>query len=315
MTALFSLATRLLVLTLLSVSTLHAAKPLNIQAIDNAGQSHPGFLMKADATGLVIAATENGGSSITLPYAQIQSLNVEEPRGWTQAQTALDAGNYPEAKIAFDKLANEYIDLLPWKDGYGSLARLNYFKALKGLNQLTELAAAMDRQLAQPLVLSDYYQADFNDLKGWAILGKDDILALEAFLLEFQEDVQSRESLLPLFKPAPARLIASLHYLRAMFELKQQKPDLALIDFQSAMTYDFGSDPAIFGMSLKESLAIVATKLQTKPDDLTLKRLAHSLAVTYRDIVGGGTVPEPYVAYLPPVTDPAAAKEEEKEEK
>jgi hypothetical protein len=283
---------------------LHAADPLPVMARTKTGQSNPGFLAAAEADGLVISTAPQGGNSVKILFANIDELNVEEPPGWAAALLQLNAGNYSAAEKTFATFADDYANLIPWKDGYGSLARLYHFKSLKGLGKLGDLAAAMDRQLAKPLVLGELSLIDLNDLRGWAILGKGDLLALQSYLNEFQEATASKWSLQPAFKPdLPARFVSSLAYLRGHLHEKQQRPELALIDFHQAMTYNYGSDRTVFAMACLEALKIASAQASAKPGDLSLKKTAHSLAVTYRDCAGRGQVPAEFTTHLEPIPE------------
>lgn len=287
---------------LVPLFSLHAGEPLQARITNAAGQPTPGFVMSADKEGLTIAASKDGSSSIKISYDSIQEINVEAPKGWAEATLKLNAGDFAGAGQLFGAIANDYANLVPWADGYGSIARLNYFKALKGLGKFADLAAAMDRQLSNPLALSAAALRDFNELRGWAILGKGDMLALQSHLAEFQESETNKMSLLPRFKQElPDRMIASLSYLRGHLFDKQQQVDLALVDYHTAMTYNLGTDRSVFAQAAAASLKIFATKIEAKPDDKNLRRLAHSLAVTYRDCVGKGKVPAEFTAFLEPL--------------
>lgn len=304
---------RPLFLTLLLALPLQAAgDALPIMAVTTSGQHNPGFLVSAEADGLVISASPQGGNSAKILFANIQELNVEEPKGWSTALARLNAGNYADAETEFSQFAEDYAALIPWKDGYGSLARLNHFKALKGLGKFTELASAMDRQLAKPLVLGELSKIDFNDLRGWAILAKGDLLALQSYLREFEDTTSPKNvSLQPPFKKElPGRFIASLAYLRGHLHEKQQRPELALLDYHSAMTFNNGSDRMVFATASLAALKITAAQAAAKPGDAALQKAARSLAVTYRDIAGQGKLPAefaPLLAAPPPEPAPASA--------
>jgi hypothetical protein len=290
-----------------------ASEPLPIMAVSTSGQRNPGFLVAAEADGLVISNAPQGGNSVKVLFTNISDLNVEEPKGWSATLARLNAGNYSDAEAAFSKYADDYAALVPWKDGYGSLARLYHFKALKGLGKLPELATAMDRQLAKPLVLSDLYKTDFDELRGWSILSKADLQALQSYLTEFTDSSASKQfNIQPPFKNGlPARLVASLAYLRGQLHDKQQRPDLALLDYGTAMTFNNGSDKSVFSAACLASLKIAAAKSTAKPNDETLRKAASSLAITYRDLVGKGQLPKefaPFAMVPDPAPAPAAAK-------
>lgn len=288
-----------------------AADALPVRIILKGGQHNPGYLIRAEADGLVVGSSPTGGSTIKVPYANIQELNIEqEPKGWAAAVLQLNTGDHAGAEKAFAALAEDYAALIPWKDGYGSVARLNHFKALKGQGKFKELAAAMDRQLAKPLALGELNKADLDELRGWAILGKGDLQALQSYLNEFQE-AASKWGLLPLFKPGlPGRVTASLAYLRGHLNDKTGKPDLALIDYHTAMTWNNGSDKALYALACRDALKIAAAQTAAKPDDAILKKTVHFLAVTYRDNVGKGQAPAEFTALLEPLPEEKPAAEE-----
>lgn len=305
---------RSLLLALTLALPLHAASgPLPIMAVSASGQRNPGFLVAAEADGLVISNAPQGGNSIKVLFTNIVELNVEEPKGWSAALARLNAGNYADAETTFSTFADDFAALVPWKDGYGSLARLYHFKALKGLGQFAELATAMDRQLAKPLVLGDISKIDFNDLRGWAILAKADLQALQSYLNEFIDTSASKQASLqpPFKKDLPARFVASLTYLRGHLHEKQQRPELALLDYSTAMTYNNGSDHSVFSLACLAALKITAAKATSKPTDEALRKAANSLAITYRDIAAQGKLPTefaPFATLPEPPTAPAPAK-------
>ena len=305
---------RSLLLALTLALPLHAASgPLPIMAVSASGQRNPGFLVAAEADGLVISNAPQGGNSIKVLYTNIVELNVEEPKGWSAALARLNAGNYADAETTFSTFADDFAALVPWKDGYGSLARLYHFKALKGLGKFAELATAMDRQLAKPLVLGDLSKIDFNDLRGWAILAKADLQALQSYLNEFIDSSASKQASLqpPFKKDLPARFVASLAYLRGHLHEKQQRPDLALLDYSTAMTYNNGSDHSVFSLACLASLKITAAKATAKPTDEALPKAANSLSITYRDIAASGKLPAefaPFATRPEPAAAPSPAK-------
>lgn len=305
---------RSLLLALTLALPLHAASgPLPIMAVSSSGQRNPGFLVAAEADGLVISNAPQGGNSLKILYTNIVELNVEEPKGWSAALARLNAGNYADAETTFSTFADDFAALIPWKDGYGSLARLYHFKALKGLGKFAELATAMNRQLAKPLVLGDLSKIDFNDLRGWAILAKADLQALQSYLNEFIDTSGSKQASLqpPFKKDLPARFVASLAYLRGHLHEKQQRPELALLDYSTAMTYNNGSDHSVFSLACLASLKITAAKSTAKPTDETLRKAANSLAITYRDVAASGKLPAefaPFATLPEPAATPAPAK-------
>lgn len=305
---------RSLLLALTIALPLQAASgPLPVMAVSASGQRNPGFLVAAEADGLVISNAPQGGNSIKVLFSNIVELNVEEPKGWSAALARLNAGNYADAETTFSAFADDFAALVPWKDGYGSLARLYHFKSLKGLGKFAELATAMDRQLAKPLALGDLSKVDYNDLRGWALLAKADLQALQSYLNEFTDSSASKQISLqsPFKKELPARFVASLAYLRGHLHDKQQRPDFALLDYGTAMTYNNGSDNALFALACLSSLKITAAKATAKPTDDTLRKAANSLAITYRDVAAKGKLPSEFAPFAT-LPEPAAAPAPEK---
>jgi hypothetical protein len=88
-----------------------AGDPLPVMAVTTSGQRNPGFLLSAEADGLVISASPQGGNSAKILFANIQELNVEEPKGWSIALARLNAGNYADAETDFSKFAEDYAAL------------------------------------------------------------------------------------------------------------------------------------------------------------------------------------------------------------
>jgi hypothetical protein len=304
MSNLFSNATRMagsaaLAAWLLAAAPLAAAPALQVMAVTKGGQSNPGYLIDADAEGISIGTSPVGGNITRIAYTNIESLNVQEPQGWESAMMRFKAGNFEEAAQAFEQLGDDYEHLVPMRDGFGSLARLYQFKALRALGKLRDLDTAMTRQRARPLQLSEPYKLDLAELNGWALVGKADLTLLQGYINDYQDAAKTKWDLQPAFrKDLPPALVASLHFFRATLHEKQQNPELALIDYHSAITHNLGADTRAFQMAVESSLRIAAAKLSAKPDDAGLIKLAGSLAALYRDAIGGGKLPDEFAPLL-----------------
>ncbi len=290
-----------------------SAEPLQATISLKTGKVTAGYVTGAEADGVMLSVQPDGGGASKIPNDQIANLNMEEPKGWAQALSVFTAGDYAKAEGMFATLANEFDSLVPLRDSYGSLARLYHFRCLKQLGKLTELAAAIDKQLANQLSLGDFYQGYYDDVKGWAILGKEDWLALGSYIQSYEEE-QLGSSLpqKPFQKLSEAR-VAALCFLRAKWHESQGDPDTALIDYHRAITFNLGAGRSLRARALEESLRIMAAKVEKKPTDGALRKRAHAVAVLYRDLAGAGEVPAEYKPLLTKPEDPApppAAKAE-----
>lgn len=298
-------------LSLLLPCALHAADPLSISIINASGEITNAFVLGAEPDGIVLTMQQGGGNSFKMPIQNIREYNIEEPKGWSLAVATFTGGDFANAEKLFAQLGNDYEKLIPLRDSYGSLARLYYFRSLREQGKFAELAVAMDKQRAAPLSLGAYYNADFIELQGWAWVGKKDWQALETYLKDFQEEDAQKLLPQPAFKDMPPARIAALSFMRGLWNEQQKRPDLANVDYSTAMTVDFGSSPYIMAQATLGCLRIIDGRLQAKPDDLGLKRTAHALAVIFRDISGSGTVPPEFTKYLEKPPEPAPAKKEE----
>ena len=301
-----------ILITLLLPSALRAADPLSISIINNSGEITNAFVLGAESDGIVLTMQQGGGNSFKMPIQNIREYNIEEPKGWALAVATFTGGDFANAEKLFAQLGADYEKLIPLRDSYGSLARLYYFRSLREQGKFAELATAMDKQRAAPLSLGAYYNADLVELQGWAWVGKKDWQALETYLKDFQEEDAQKLLPQPAFKDLPPARLASLAFMRGLWHEQQKRPDLANVDYSRAMTVDFGSNPYIMAQATLGCLRIVDARLQAKPDDLGLKRNAHALAVTFRDISGSGNIPAEFAKHLEKPPEPAApAKKEE----
>jgi hypothetical protein len=288
------LAAALLMIACASVQ----AEPLAIQITKISGEPMPGFLIGADKDGLVIADAPNGGNSIKLPLVNIRDMTIDEPKGWSLAQQAYAVGNYSEAEKLFAKLGDDFNKLVPMLDGFGSLARLYQFMSLQKQGKYADLSKAMNQQLANPLNLGPHYMEDFIDLEGWNWLGKEDWQALGTFIKKF-EDVNPLKLPQPPFKGLRSSRLASLCYLRAVWnERGQKQADLALMDYHRALTLDLGSDTILLRRSAVAALLITEAKIAAAPKDEKLASQARSLALVCRDLGGPGALPKEFEKYL-----------------
>ncbi len=295
-----------LLTTLLVPFSLNAAEGLNISIINNAGEITNASIIGADVDGLLLS--QGGGNSFKLPLQNVKEYNIEEPKGWSVALATFVGGDYANAEKLFAQLSADYEKLIPLRDSYGSLARLYHFRSLREQGKFSELAVAMDKQRAAPLSLGAYYNSDLVELQGWAWVGKKDWQALETYLKDFQEVDAQKLLPQPAFKDMPPARLAALSFMRGLWNEQQKRPDLANVDFSTAMTVDFGSNAYVTAQATLGCMRVIDGRLQTKPDDLGLKRQACALAVTFRDLSGGGKVPEEFAKYLEKPPEPAGAK-------
>lgn len=274
------------------------AEPLQATITMKTGKVTAGYVTGAEADGVLVSLQPDGGGAFKVPNEQIVDINMDEPKGWSTAVSTFSAGRHAEAEGIFSKLATEYDKLVPLKDSYGSLSRLYHFRCLKQLGKLEELSSAMDKQLANPLSLGDFYQSYLDDIKGWAILGKKDWLALGSYIQSFEQEQLTSSLPQKPFQKLPESRQAALSFLRAAWNESQGNADLALIDYNRATTLDFGADRSLRAKALTAALRILAEKVEKKPGDKTLRQRAYSTAVVYRDLVGAGQVPETYKPLL-----------------
>ena len=222
-----------------------------------------------------------------------------------------------ELRSQIDAIWNSF-----WSGGISNplevMEQITYLLFLRRLDDLHTLEENKSVRLGKPMERRIFPQGadakgrDFNDLRGWAILAKGDLLALQSYLREFEDTTSPKNvSLQPPFKKElPGRFIASLAYLRGHLHEKQQRPELALLDYHSAMTFNNGSDRMVFATASLAALKITAAQAAAKPGDAALQKAARSLAVTYRDIAGQGKLPAefaPLLAAPPPEPAPASA--------
>lgn len=257
-----------------------------------------GYVVGADKDGLLVSMVPEGGNAAKFPYANIKEYNIEEPRGWSAAVAQFQAGNLAEAEKQFEALGTALEKLVPLKDSYGSLAKYHWFLCLKQQGKLAQLSAVMDKQLINPLVLSEAFHEDLLDLQGWAIIGKQDWVQLMAYLQGYQDKSLQKDLPLPPFKKASRARLASLSCMRAILEEHDGNKDVALLDYHAALTHDLGSDRWLRSMAVTGALRLANEKLLANPNDDPLRRQAWALAVVYRDLVGQGQVPPEFAKLL-----------------
>lgn len=290
-------------LALLGISVLFSPRLADAQGLQAtitgvANETTAGFVVGADKEGILLSLVPEGGNAFKYPYAKIKEYAIEEPKGWSAALAAFQAGGFAEAEKQFEAMGMALEKLVPLRDSYGSLAKYYWFMSLKQQGKLAQLSSAMDRQLVNPMVLSEAFHEDLVDLQGWAIVGKQDWVQLMAYLQGYQDKSLQKDLPLPPFKKASRARLASLSCLRAILEEHDGSKDLALLDYHAALTHNLGSDRSLTTMALTGALRLANEQLLAKPDDGGLKRQAWSLAVSYRDLVGRGQVPPEYAKLL-----------------
>lgn len=277
---------------------LACSQALQATITGTSNETTAGFVVGADKEGILLSLVPEGGNAFKYPYAKIKEYDIVEPKGWSATVALFQAGNLAEAEKQFEAFGTALEKLVPLRDSYGSLAKYYWFMSLKQQGKLAQLSSAMDRQLVNPVVLSEAFQEDLLDLQGWAIVGKQDWVQLMAYLQGYQDKSLQKDLPLPPFKKASRARLASLSGLRAILEEHDGSKDLALLDYHAALTHDLGSDRSLTAMALTGALRLANEQLLAKPDDAGLKRQAWSLAVSYRDLVGGGQVPPEYAKLL-----------------
>ena len=276
------------------------------------GETTVGFIIGAEKDGLLISQTADGGNSFKMPFQNIRDYNMQEPNGWTAAVALYQSGDYAQAETQFATIAQGLEKLVPLKDSYGSMAKYYHFMCLRKQGKLKELAAAHDKQLANPMTLSEGFQEDLDDFLGWSILGKQDWVQLTAYLVGYEDKAAKGSLPQAPFKKASRSRLTTLSYLRAMLEEHDGKKDLALLDYQAALTLNLGSDLALSTLAAKSALRLCDELLREKPDNTQLQRQGYALAVVYRDMINKGQLPAEYAKLAEKPAAPAVAPEPEK---
>lgn len=302
------------ILAALAAVSVASAQGISLPAtiVNASGATTAGYVTGADKDGIFISTTPDGGNSIKMPLANIKEYNIEEPKGWSAALALYQGGDYAQAEPQLAALGQTLEKLVPLRDGYGSQAKFFYWMSLRKLGKYAELGKAMELQLANPVVLGAGWQEDFQDLQGWAIVGKKDWQMLGQYLKQY-EDAAAKGTLAQApFKNASRARLASLAFLRAILHEQTGKKDLALLDYHGALSLNLGSDRGLASASLLASLRLVNEKLQQTPTDNRLKKHGYSLAVTYRDLFGKGVVPAEFAKLLelPPEQPPVEPAKE-----
>jgi hypothetical protein len=278
------------------------ALALPAQITNASGAVTSGFVTGADKDGIFISTSPDGGNSIKMPVSGIKDYNIEEPKGWSAALALYQSGDYAQAEAQLGAFAQQ----LEKRDGYGSQAKLFYWQCLKKQGKYAELSKSMDAQLANPVSFGPAWTEDFQDLQGWAVVGKRDWQMLAQYLKDYQDKDKQGSLPQPPFKTANRNRLASLSFLRAILNEQTEKKDLALVDYHGALSLDFGSDHATASGATLAALRLVNEKMQSAPAENRLKKMGHALAVTYRDLYGKGQVPPEFTKLLeaPPADQP-----------
>jgi len=276
------------------------------------GETTPGFVIGADKEGILVSTTADGATSFKLPFQNIKDYNMEEPKGWSAALAVYQSGNYAEAEKQFETLGQSLEKLVPLRDSFGSMAKYYHFSSLQKQGKFKELAAVFERQLANPLSLNEGFQEDIQDLQGWTIVGKQDWVALMAYLQGFEDKAAKGSLPQAPFKKASRSRLSSLSFMRALLEEHDGKKELALLDYHGALTLNLGSDASLTAQAAKSALRLTDELLQQKPDHTQLKRQAYALAVIYRDLSAKGQLPPELAKLAEKPAEPAVSPEPEK---
>ena len=273
-----------------------------------------GFVVGADKDGVFLSFVADGRNPFKLPFTNIKDYTIEEPNGWSAAMALYQSGNLTEAARQFEAFGTALEKLVPLKDSFGSLAKYYWFLSLRGLGDFARLATVFERQLANPIVLSELFQEDLRDLQAWVLIGKKDWVGLNAWIKQFEEADPLLKLPQPGFKKTSKARLVSLCCQRGILHEQEGRKDLALLDYHSAMTLDLGADRGLASIASLGALRIVEERLRAAPDNDRLKRQAHALAVHHRDCFGKGKLPPEFEKLAaaqpanPPAPPPAPAK-------
>jgi len=147
---------------------------LPAQITNASGAVTTGFVTGADKDGIFMSTSPDGGNSIKMPVSGIKDYNIEEPKGWSAALALYQSGDYAQAEAQLAAFARQLEKLVPLRDGFGSQAKLFHWQCLKKQGKYAELAKSMVTQLANPVSFGPAWMEDFQDLQGWAVVGKRD---------------------------------------------------------------------------------------------------------------------------------------------
>jgi len=291
-----------------------SAKNLSASVTDTKGKTVSGFMVSATAQSLKLAVNEKGQGITEIPMETVNQVTFNDiPEGWNEALQQYNSGDFVNAERGFTILAEELKEIAAIKNQYGALARFYQLQSLQKNGKLSQLATGLSGVRANPIALSDGYNAQLRRLIPWGLAGKEDWDGVVEFVGNFQE--QSGDRPRPSFKAGiPRSQIVELAYLSGLAKLQKGNKDAGLEDLYRALTLNRGSDKVITTAALKEAM----TQL-TDAEGEALKREAFSLASFYRDSINKGVIepnfqplidnaPAPIPVIAPRENEPAPAE-------
>jgi len=147
-------------------------------------------------------------------------------------------------------------------------------------------------------------------MAAWSLYGSENWTNLNTYLERFQaENVPDGLPFVPLHAPT-TELTASAYLLRGAARRGLGDGVGALDDFSRAITVARGRPVPVVGkatLAALETLHEQASAIE-EPSYVTKAEL-HALAISYRDLFGGGQVPAPFQPYLVPPPKPESDNE------
>lgn len=215
----------------------------------------PGLLINADGTGQrawILSATkaliefrETAVATETekARIADFQSIFLYEPREFAEAMDLYQARKYAEAKAKFIEVKERYKSVYSLENSPAALAAFYELECLRKLGDLDGLTAALQNFDKDPLTrdtqmrqLELYVMWDAARAKNWESLDK---LA--------RERAETR---------LPGDQRAQVAYCQGMALEGLQKPDEAILAYQTAMTADAGASEVVARQAALRVMAI-----------------------------------------------------------
>lgn len=219
--------------------------------IDEGGAVDRAWIVAATKAAIRYRETAVAVDTVDAKVADYKSIFFFEPSDYTEAMDLYQARKYTEAKAKFAQVKERYKPVYPLENSPGALAAFYEMECMRKLDDLEGLAAALQQFDKAPLTRENqlrqvelYVMWDAVRAKSWERLGK---LA--------KERAESR---------MPGDQRAQVAYCHGLALENLQKPDEALMAYQTAMTADAGASEDVAGKAALRVMAILTSDAEVK---------------------------------------------------
>jgi len=323
-------AAALAVALTVSTASRSEAKNIRVSITTNQDAVITSYAIKGDAKAIYLNPNEKAPVGSPMAWSNIKTIYWEEPADWKAAWTAWTRRDYAAAGKEFATLIETYKGFEQVEDSYGAKAVYYYGECLRRTGDYAKLMPVYEQ--AKAVNLSSSYQRQIALFNYWGHAGKKLWGPLELITDKFSIPASQIEKEMPHTVPPTTpplkkydpELLVQIAYLRglahemnarkeheeAVKQLNVEVPETvqavsvawasvkaSLADYARVFTLAYMSDQRLSKTAMERSMAILKEDPLIEKDYITQME-AHALAIYYKDLFGGGTVPAAYKGFL-----------------